>query len=152
VYISSCRSPRDAAATTIYAHGKGWATVLPTDAWDGGLAAAILIGALAGLLPAIRAARLSPPKPSGACDSGLAGRRRFTGRQLRGFGRHGCGSARGAPRMRFRISMPPVAGAMSLRALAAAVTGILLPLAYAERVFLVRIVVEFLLRLASMAG
>jgi putative ABC transport system permease protein len=47
-------------ATTIYAHGKGWATVIPTDAWAGGLAAAILIGALAGLLPAIRAARLSP--------------------------------------------------------------------------------------------
>jgi putative ABC transport system permease protein len=49
-----------AAATSIYAHSKGWATVIPTDAWAGGLAAAIVIGALAGLLPAIRAARLSP--------------------------------------------------------------------------------------------
>jgi putative ABC transport system permease protein len=49
-----------AAATASYAHSKGWATVIPTDAWAGGLAAAILIGALAGLLPAIRAARLSP--------------------------------------------------------------------------------------------
>jgi putative ABC transport system permease protein len=49
-----------AMATAIYAHGKGWATVIPADAWAGGLAAAILIGALAGLLPAIRAARLSP--------------------------------------------------------------------------------------------
>jgi len=49
-----------AAATAIYAHGKGWVTVIPTDAWAGGLAAAILIGAVAGLLPAIRAARLSP--------------------------------------------------------------------------------------------
>jgi putative ABC transport system permease protein len=49
-----------AAATAIYAHGKGWATVIPADAWYGGLAAALLIGALAGLLPAIRAARLSP--------------------------------------------------------------------------------------------
>jgi putative ABC transport system permease protein len=49
-----------AAATAIYAHSKGWATEIPTDAWAGGLAAAILIGALAGLLPAIRAARLSP--------------------------------------------------------------------------------------------
>jgi putative ABC transport system permease protein len=47
-------------ATAIYAHGKGWATVIPADAWAGGLAAAILIGALAGLLPAIKAARLSP--------------------------------------------------------------------------------------------
>jgi len=48
------------AATAIYAHSKGWATIIPTQAWAGGLAAAILIGALAGLLPAIRAARLSP--------------------------------------------------------------------------------------------
>jgi putative ABC transport system permease protein len=49
-----------AAATAVYAHGKGWATVIPTDAWAGGLAAAILIGALAGLLPALKAARMSP--------------------------------------------------------------------------------------------
>jgi putative ABC transport system permease protein len=49
-----------AAATVIYAHAKSWATVIPASAWAGGLAAAILIGALAGLLPAIRAARLSP--------------------------------------------------------------------------------------------
>ena len=49
-----------AAATAIYAHDKGWATVIPAEAWAGGLAAALLIGALAGLLPAIRAARLSP--------------------------------------------------------------------------------------------
>ncbi len=49
-----------AAATAIYAHSKGWATVIPPEAWAGGLAATLLIGALAGLLPAIRAARLSP--------------------------------------------------------------------------------------------
>ncbi len=49
-----------AAATAIYAHAKGWAVVIPPDAWAGGLGAALLIGALAGLLPAIRAARLSP--------------------------------------------------------------------------------------------
>ena len=49
-----------AAATAIYAHLKGWAIVIPAEAWAGGLAAAVLIGALAGLLPAIRAARLSP--------------------------------------------------------------------------------------------
>jgi putative ABC transport system permease protein len=49
-----------AAATAIYAHAKGWAIVIPTQAWAGGLAAALLIGALAGLLPALRAARLSP--------------------------------------------------------------------------------------------
>jgi len=49
-----------AAATAAYAHAKGWAVVIPPDAWAGGLAAALLIGAAAGLLPAIRAARLSP--------------------------------------------------------------------------------------------
>jgi putative ABC transport system permease protein len=48
------------AATTIYAHGEHWPAVIPAQAWAGGLAAALLIGALAGLLPAIRAARLSP--------------------------------------------------------------------------------------------
>ncbi len=49
-----------AAATAIYAHAKGWATVIPPLAWAGGLGAALLIGAAAGLLPALRAARLSP--------------------------------------------------------------------------------------------
>jgi putative ABC transport system permease protein len=49
-----------AAATAVYAHAKGWAIVIPPEAWAGGLAAALGIGALAGLLPAIRAARLSP--------------------------------------------------------------------------------------------
>jgi putative ABC transport system permease protein len=47
-------------ATALYAHTKHWTTVIPTLAWAGGLAAAIAIGAIAGLLPAIRAARLSP--------------------------------------------------------------------------------------------
>jgi putative ABC transport system permease protein len=46
--------------TAVYAHIKGWPVVIPPEAWAGGLAAAIGIGALAGLLPAIRAARLSP--------------------------------------------------------------------------------------------
>jgi putative ABC transport system permease protein len=49
-----------AASTAIYAHLKHWTIVIPTTAWAGGLAAGILIGAIAGLLPAIRAARLSP--------------------------------------------------------------------------------------------
>jgi putative ABC transport system permease protein len=47
-------------ATAVYAHTKHWATQIPTLAWAGGLAAAFAIGAIAGLLPAIRAARLSP--------------------------------------------------------------------------------------------
>jgi putative ABC transport system permease protein len=49
-----------AVATAIYAHTKHWATIIPPLAWAGGLGAALLIGAAAGLLPALRAARLSP--------------------------------------------------------------------------------------------
>ncbi|MBO0815241.1 MAG: ABC transporter permease [Actinobacteria bacterium] len=49
-----------AVATAAYARGHGQPVVIPPEAWAGGLAAAILIGALAGLLPAIRAARLAP--------------------------------------------------------------------------------------------
>jgi putative ABC transport system permease protein len=49
-----------AITTIVYAHIKHWSAVVPATAWAGGLAAAILIGAIAGLLPAIRAAQLSP--------------------------------------------------------------------------------------------
>jgi len=48
------------AATAIYATTKHWAIVIPAQAWAGGLGAALIIGAAAGLLPALRAARLSP--------------------------------------------------------------------------------------------
>jgi putative ABC transport system permease protein len=47
-------------ATAIYAHAKGWATVIPLEAWAGGLAAALIIGTGAGLLPALKAARMPP--------------------------------------------------------------------------------------------
>jgi len=47
-------------ATAIFATAKHWAIVIPAIAWTGGLAAALVIGAAAGLLPALRAARLSP--------------------------------------------------------------------------------------------
>ena len=50
------------AATAAYAGSHGEAVVIPPDAWAGGLAATVIIGALAGLLPAIRAARLSPTR------------------------------------------------------------------------------------------
>jgi putative ABC transport system permease protein len=49
-----------ALATAAYASTKGWAVVIPASAWAGGIAAALIIGAIAGLLPALRAARLSP--------------------------------------------------------------------------------------------
>jgi putative ABC transport system permease protein len=47
-------------ATVVYATSRNWAVVVPTVAWTGGLGAALAIGAIAGIVPAIRAARLSP--------------------------------------------------------------------------------------------
>ncbi len=47
-------------ATAVYASAKGWTLVIPAVAWTGGLGSALLIGAIAGLLPALRAARMSP--------------------------------------------------------------------------------------------
>ena len=49
-----------AAATAVYASSKGWAVVIPAEAWSGGIASAVLIGAFAGLLPAVRASRMPP--------------------------------------------------------------------------------------------
>ncbi len=54
-----------AAATAVYASSKNWAVVIPVEAWSGGIVSAILIGALAGLMPAVRAV-------SDAADRGLA--------------------------------------------------------------------------------
>lgn len=47
-------------ATAIYSSIKGWTIVIPVLGWAGGFGAALAIGAVAGLVPAIRAARLSP--------------------------------------------------------------------------------------------
>ncbi len=49
-----------AASTAVYAHTKNWAIVIPAEAWLGGIVASLVIGAVAGLIPALRAARLSP--------------------------------------------------------------------------------------------
>jgi putative ABC transport system permease protein len=49
-----------AAATAAYASSQGWMIVVPALAVTGGVAIALLLGALAGLYPAIRAARLAP--------------------------------------------------------------------------------------------
>jgi putative ABC transport system permease protein len=49
-----------AAVTAVYATSRGWAVVVPFAAWGGGLGSALLIGAVAGLVPAIKAARLLP--------------------------------------------------------------------------------------------
>jgi putative ABC transport system permease protein len=47
-------------ATAIYASIKEWAVRVPTLAMIGGMVAALLIGGIAGLYPALKAARLSP--------------------------------------------------------------------------------------------
>jgi putative ABC transport system permease protein len=49
-----------ATATAIYANTKHWPYIIPVEAWAGGIAASLVIGAVAGLIPALRAARLSP--------------------------------------------------------------------------------------------
>ncbi len=49
-----------AVATAVYASSKNWAIVIPVEAWLGGIASALLIGAFAGLMPAVRASRMPP--------------------------------------------------------------------------------------------
>ncbi|MEM7274786.1 MAG: ABC transporter permease [Actinomycetota bacterium] len=48
------------AATVIYATSQGWRVILPVEAVVGGFVAAVVIGGVAGLYPAMRAARLAP--------------------------------------------------------------------------------------------
>jgi len=48
------------AVTAVYATVQDWPTVVPTWAVAGGLAAALVIGGVAGFYPAIRAARVAP--------------------------------------------------------------------------------------------
>jgi putative ABC transport system permease protein len=49
-----------ATATVVYGSSKSWTVVIPAEAWAGGIASAILIGAFAGLIPAVRASRMPP--------------------------------------------------------------------------------------------
>ena len=49
-----------AISTAVYASTKGWQVDVPPEAWAGGFGAAIFIGAVAGLMPALRAAQMSP--------------------------------------------------------------------------------------------
>lgn len=48
------------AVTAGYAATQGWPTAVPGWAMLGGLGATLVIGAIAGLYPVVRAARLSP--------------------------------------------------------------------------------------------
>jgi putative ABC transport system permease protein len=49
-----------AVVTAGYARARGWTLALPVTGLVGGVVAALVIGALAGLYPAGRAARLAP--------------------------------------------------------------------------------------------
>jgi putative ABC transport system permease protein len=49
-----------ALATAGYAAAQGWRVVVPALAVAGGVGAALILGAIAGLYPAARAARLAP--------------------------------------------------------------------------------------------
>jgi putative ABC transport system permease protein len=49
-----------AGVTAAYALSHEWDAVVPSIAISGGLGASVLVGAIAGLLPALRAARMSP--------------------------------------------------------------------------------------------
>jgi putative ABC transport system permease protein len=49
-----------AAVTAVYATGRGWSVVVPAPALAGGVLAALAIGTVAGLYPALRAAGLAP--------------------------------------------------------------------------------------------
>ncbi|MBU1227984.1 MAG: ABC transporter permease [Actinobacteria bacterium] len=49
-----------AGVTAIYSRLRGWDVLIPTIAVTGGVVAALVIGAVAGLYPAMRASRLSP--------------------------------------------------------------------------------------------
>lgn len=48
------------AATAVYSASQGWPAVLPLTALAGGVGAAIVVGVLAGVYPAVRASRLTP--------------------------------------------------------------------------------------------
>ena len=48
------------AVTSVYAATQGWPSVVPAWASVGGVVATLLIGAVAGLYPAVRASRLAP--------------------------------------------------------------------------------------------
>ena len=47
-----------AGVTAVYSRLRGWDVLIPTIAISGGLIAALVIGAVAGLYPAMRASRL----------------------------------------------------------------------------------------------
>ena len=49
-----------AAATAVYANTKHWATIIPTEAWAGGIDASLISAPSPGSSPRCGAARLSP--------------------------------------------------------------------------------------------
>jgi hypothetical protein len=52
-----------ATITWFYADTQQWRFAVPLTGLLGGVAAALAVGAVTGLYPAVRASRLAPPKP-----------------------------------------------------------------------------------------
>jgi putative ABC transport system permease protein len=53
-------TPLGTVITALYAHSQHWPVLVPAWATGGGFGAALLIGAVAGLYPAMRASRVAP--------------------------------------------------------------------------------------------
>jgi putative ABC transport system permease protein len=51
-----------AGATAVYASTRGWPVVVPATAWAGSIGLTLVVGVVAGILPAVRAARMSPTR------------------------------------------------------------------------------------------
>lgn len=49
-----------AATTAVYGDARGWRLAIPVAGLAGGVAASLVVGAVAGLYPAARASRLAP--------------------------------------------------------------------------------------------
>ncbi len=57
-----------ATATAVYAATQGWTAVIPAVAWGGGLAAALLVGAVAGCCRRCEPRACRRPKLCGRCE------------------------------------------------------------------------------------
>jgi hypothetical protein len=69
----------------VFAAVRHWDAVVPIPALLLATGSALAVGAAAGIYPALRAARLSPPRACGQCDQPRTSKRSST--VMRGVGR-----------------------------------------------------------------